>query len=161
MRHKTLLRTFVILLMSLQTEAAAPPKNSPPSIPQDDFADPFGDGGFNLEDGPPSGDGPPQLPGEEEMGPPKKGGQKGAPSGKAPTESDFSDDFGPLPPDAGMPADLPPLPEEKAQKEEAPVPAKEEVPSLFSWGSIDLHNLAKQAGGRIDVAGRKADTYRA
>jgi len=155
MRHKKLLRAFVILLMSLQAEAAAPPKNKlPPSAAQDDFADPFGDGGFNLEDGPPSGDGPPQLPMDDEMGPPKKGGQKGSPSGKAPADGDFSEDFGPLPPDAGMPDDLPSLPQEKAQKEKVPVPVKEEAPQPFSWSSIDLHNLAKQSG-------RKVDTYRA
>jgi len=147
MRHKKLLRTFVILVMSLQTQAAtAPKKMSPPSIPQDDFADPFGDGGFSLEDGPPSGEGPPQLSMDDEMGSPKKGVQQGPPSGKAPTEGDF----GPLPPDADMPNDLPPLPQEKAKKEEAPVPAKEEAPAPFSWGSIDLHNLAKQAGRKMD-----------
>ncbi len=144
-----------IFLADLQAGLRPSPKvtPAPKSLPQDDMANPFGEGGNGLE-GPPSLDGPPELPMEDEMMPPKRGAQKGPPSGKPPLEGDFSEDFGPLPPDAGMPDDLPSLPQEKAQKEKVPVPVKEEAPQPFSWSSIDLHNLAKQSG-------RKVDTYRA
>ncbi len=147
MKYKKLGKKFIILsgllLASLQAEATVPQKNKrPSSIPQNDFSNPFGGEGA---------EGPPQLPMDNEMAPPQKAGQKGLPSRKASANDDFSGDFGPLPPDAGMPDDLPPLPEEKP--EQAPVPAKEE-PAPFSWDSIDLHNLAKQAG-------RKVDPYRA
>ncbi len=159
-----------LFFVGLLAHAKSSQKNSSlsQSLPQDDMADPFGDGDFNMDGPPPGGEGPPQLPGEDDMEPPRKG-EKGPPPGKPPQEGNFLDEFGPLPPDSGIPGDFPPLPNEEAlkgelpvpAKEEPPVPPKEEAPAPFAWSSIDLHNLATRAGARVDISGRKVNEYKA
>lgn len=156
MRNKKLGRKFIILSgvlwVVLHAEALPRPKNTPPPrTPPANMEDPFEDGDFNLEEGPSSGEGPAEFPTEDESELPKKG-KKGSQTRslpKMPFPEEFSEDMSPLPPN-----DLPSLPQEKAPKEEVSGPVKEEAPAPFSWGSIDLHNLAKQAG-------RKADPYKA